>query len=254
MIEKETKIQTPDGSMTTFVVRPEGGGPFPVAVIYQDGVGYREQLKRNARRFAAAGYYCVVPDLFYRSGDKISFDFATLAGGLSGPDGDRLRGIMSQVKPPSVVQDTRAVLDAIASDRAASRGPKVCVGYCMGARLALHVAGAMPGEFVAAAGIHPGALVNDGAESPHHDLAGVRGELYFAFAEIDRTATPELVDLFRDEMRRSGVRGEVERIPGATHGFAMEDLPVYDRDAAERHFEKTLEVWRRNLSRQPVSA
>jgi hypothetical protein len=28
----------------------------------------------------------------------------------------------------------------------------------------------------------------------------------------------------------------------------MQDLPVYDRDAAERHFEKTLGLWRRNLS------
>jgi dienelactone hydrolase len=28
-----------------------------------DGVGYREQIKANARRFAADGYYCVAPDL-----------------------------------------------------------------------------------------------------------------------------------------------------------------------------------------------
>jgi hypothetical protein len=27
----------------------------------------------------------------------------------------------------------------------------------------------------------------------------------------------------------------------------MADLPVYDRDAAERHFERTLDLWRRNL-------
>ena len=254
MIEKESKIETADGAMTTFIVRPDDGGPFPVAVIYQDGVGYREQVKKNARRFAASGYYCVVPDLFYRSGDKISFDFTTLAGGLRGPDAERLRGIMTQVTPDRVVQDTSAVFAAIAADPAASRGPKVCVGYCMGARFALHVASAMHDEFVAAAGIHPGALVNDNPDSPHRDLAGVHGELYFAFAEIDRSATPELVDRFREEMRRSAVRGEVERIAAAAHGFAMEDLPVYNRDAAERHFEKTLDLWRRNLAGQPARA
>lgn len=254
MVEQETKVQTPDGPMTTFIVRPDGDGPFPVAVIYQDGVGYREQLKENARRFASAGYYCVLPDLFHRSGEKISFDFSAFGGGMSGPEGERLRGIMAQVKPDRVIQDTEAVFAAIASDPAASRGPMVCVGYCMGARLALHAASALSGDLVAAAGIHPGALVNESADSPHHDLAGVRGELYFAFAEIDRTATPELVDRFRDEMRHHGVRGEVERIPSAAHGFAMEDLPVYNRDAAERHFEKTLALWRRNLSEQPVGA
>jgi carboxymethylenebutenolidase len=151
------------------------------------------------------------------------------------------------VTPDKVVEETRAIFAAIASDPAAGPGPKVCVGYCMGARLALHIASALPDEFVAAAGIHPGTLVTEQPDSPHRELAGVRGELYFAFAEIDRTATPESVDRFREELERQGVRGVVERLPGVTHGFAMADLPVYDREAAERHFERTLDLWRRNL-------
>ena len=28
----------------------------------------------------------------------------------------------------------------------------------------------------------------------------------------------------------------------------LADLPVYNREAAERHFERTLDLWRRNLS------
>jgi hypothetical protein len=36
--------------------------------------------------------------------------------------------------------------------------------------------------------------------------------------------------------------------------FAMADLPVYDPDAAEHHFEQTLELWRRNLAQQAVRA
>jgi carboxymethylenebutenolidase len=82
----------------------------------------------------------------------------------------------------------------------------------------------------------------------------VRGELYFAFAETDRSVTPELVDQFREELRRQRVRGVVERLPGTAHGFAMADLPVYNRDAAEHHFERTLDLWRRNLSLEHVKA
>ena len=106
----------------------------------------------------------------------------------------------------------------------------------------------MPDEFVAAAGIHPGALVTDQPDSPHHELADVRAELYFAFAEHDRAATAENVERFRQELEEQGVRGVVERLPGTEHGFAMADLPVYDRDAAERHFERTLDLWRRALA------
>jgi carboxymethylenebutenolidase len=123
----------------------------------------------------------------------------------------------------------------------------------MGARLSLHAASARPDAFVAAAGIHPGALVTDQADSPHRDLATVGGELYFAFAENDQSATAEIVDRFRSELDRQGVRGVVERLPGTSHGFAMADLPVYDRDATEHHFERTLDLWRRNLEGAPVS-
>jgi carboxymethylenebutenolidase len=106
----------------------------------------------------------------------------------------------------------------------------------------------MPDAFVAFAGIHPSALVTDQPNSPHHDLASVRGEMYIAFAEQDRSVTPEVVARFREEQERAHVRGVVERLPGTAHGFAMADLPVYDHDAAERHFERTLDLWQRALA------
>ncbi|HEV2217651.1 MAG TPA: dienelactone hydrolase family protein [Candidatus Dormibacteraeota bacterium] len=249
MSEKETTLKTDDGGMTTFTVHPDGPGPYPVAVLYMDGVGYREQIKENARRFAAGGFYVVAPDLFYRAGKHVQIDMDRIrAEGMNSPAGQQLMKVIAEVKPGRVMADTSAIFEMVASDPAASSGPKVCVGYCMGARLSLHAASAMPRDFVAAACIHPGALVTDQPDSPHHDLATVRGELYVAFAEIDRTATPESIDEFRAEMEGRGVRGKVERIAGATHGFAMADLAMYDRDAAERHFAKTLDLWQRSLN------
>ncbi len=253
MEEKSLRVTTADGQLPLFVAHPESGGPFPVALVFMDGIGFREQVKENTRRFAAAGYYCVAPDLYYRAGEGLHFDMAAIrAEGPEGPTRKRMMEVVRTVTPEKAMADAEAMLASIASDPAAdSDGPLVCVGYCMGARLALRFASSYAGRVVAAAGIHPGALVNDQPESPHHELAGVRGELYFAFAEQDQSATPELVDRFREEMAQQGVRGVVERLPGTAHGFAMADLPVYHREAAERHFERTLELWRRNL-RQPV--
>lgn len=249
MFETEIRVPTADGQMTTFVAHPEGAGPFPVAVLFMDGVGYREQVKRNARRFAADGYYVVAPDLFYRSGDRLSFDF----GRMGDPEyRQRLMEVVASVTPERALADVEAVLARVAEDPTAADGPRVGVGYCMGARLALHAA-AKSRELVAVAGIHPGALVTDQPDSPHLELAEVDAEIYVAFAENDQSATAENVELFREEMARQGVDGEVERLPATTHGFAMADLPVYDEAAAERHFERTLELWRRNLAAQTAS-
>lgn len=247
MTEKELQVRTPDGDMTTFAVHADGG-PWPVAILFMDGVGYRDQIKANARRFAEAGYFVVAPDLFYRSGRGVRIDFSKA--------GDpqymaKMREIIGNVTPERVEADTQAALDAIASDPAASGGPKVCVGYCMGARASLHAAAARD-DIAAAAGIHPGPLVTEAPDSPHLDVPRVRGELYVAFSENDRTNTAEQEELLRAELERRGVRGTIERLGGTTHGFAMADLPVYDRAASERHFEKTLELWRRNLEAASV--
>jgi carboxymethylenebutenolidase len=238
MNEQETHVQTADGTMTVFTVHPQGEGPFPVAMMYMDAPGYRETLKGMARRFAAGGYYCVVPDLFYRGGEGLTIDEHGR---------DRIFELVRGLTPEKIEADTEAALGAVADDPAASSGPKVSVGYCMGAKFALHMAAARPDEFAAAAGIHPGALATDEPDSPHLELPQVRAELYYAFAEHDRTATPESVDRFREAMAEAGVRGEVERLPGTEHGFSMADRPVYDRDASERHFERTLDLWRRNV-------
>jgi carboxymethylenebutenolidase len=255
MTEHEFRVRTDDGEMTVFVVHPDGDGPFPVALLYMDGIGFREQVRENARRFAADGYYCVAPDLFYRAGEGVTFDMHEIrAAGMDSPAGRRMMEAVTSVTPERGEADTRAALAAVESDAAAGAGARVCVGYCMGGRHALHAAAALADEFVAAACIHPGPLYTDAPDSPHHELAGVRGELYVAFAEVDRLVTGELVDRFRAELERQGVRGTVERVPGVAHGFAMADLPVYDRGASERHFARTLELWRRNLSPEAVGA
>src|SRR5437667_12469149 len=107
MAEKEIRVRTADGEMPTFVVHPEGGGPFPVAVLYMDGVGYREQIKENARRFAGDGYYCVAPDLFYRSGEKLAFDVSRLQH--DDAYREQLMSAVARLTPAAVMDDTQAI-------------------------------------------------------------------------------------------------------------------------------------------------
>ena len=172
MNEREIRVTTGDGSMIAFVAHPEGAGPFPVALLFMDGVGYREQIKKNARRFAEAGFFVAAPDLFYRSGDRISFDFAKIAS--LAPDSEerkRMMEVIGSLSQEMIIGDIESLLAAISSEPAAAKGAKVSVGYCMGARVSLGFAAAFRDEVVAAAGIHPGALVNDKSDSPHHDVA-----------------------------------------------------------------------------------
>src|SRR3954462_10710921 len=66
MIERQVDITTPDGEMTTFIFHPERGGPFPVVLYLMDAPSIRPALKDMASRLASAGYYVLLPYLFYR--------------------------------------------------------------------------------------------------------------------------------------------------------------------------------------------
>ena len=56
----------------------------------------------------------------------------------------------------------------------------------------------------------------------------------------------EIIDKVTASM--TGANAEVEIYPGTHHGFAFPKRPVYHRDAAERHWERLLALYRRNLS------
>src|SRR5712692_8962141 len=74
MKERFVDIETPSGRMETFVIHPEQGGPFPAVIIYMDIWGVRDELHDIARRVGTVGYYCMVPDFYYRQG-KVRFEF-----------------------------------------------------------------------------------------------------------------------------------------------------------------------------------
>src|SRR5277367_4780120 len=69
MIDQQIEIPTKDGHTTTFITHPERDGPFPVILFYMDAPGIREELRDMARRLGTSGYYVMLPNLYYRSGE-----------------------------------------------------------------------------------------------------------------------------------------------------------------------------------------
>jgi carboxymethylenebutenolidase len=68
MIGKSIDIATSCGVIDAYVAYPDDGKAYPLVIIFMDIWGLREELFAIARRVAAEGYYCVVPNLFYREG------------------------------------------------------------------------------------------------------------------------------------------------------------------------------------------
>lgn len=242
MIEQTVDIATPDGATTTFIVHPERDGPYPVILFYMDAPAIREELRDMARRLATAGYYVVLPNLYYRAGVLELGGFATEA------DRARMFELMASINIPLIMSDTGALLTYIDSDPAARKGPMGAVGYCMSGQYAINAAAYYPDKVKAAASIYGVSLVTDDHDSPHLAAQKVQGEVYFACAEIDAYAPLEMVEALAQSVTANEVNGEVELYAGVHHGFAFPQRPAYDKTAAERHWERLLALFKRNLS------
>jgi carboxymethylenebutenolidase len=244
MIEHTLDIATEAGAMETFICHPERGAHPPVLFL-MDAPGVREELRDMVRRLAAVGYYVLLPNLYYRAGRDTKYGPAVLEHGS--PEHQRMRAIRTRMTIPPVMDDVAAMI-AFVDGRDGVKDGRVGVhGYCMSGPYALAAAARYPDRIAAAASFYGTWLVSDAEESPHLSLGKVAGELYIACAEFDDLAPLPMVEELRGLFEQAGSPGELELYPGVHHGFAFPQRKIYDRPAAERHWERLIALYRRRL-------
>ena len=241
MIEHQLDLLTADGAMNTFITHPEQDGPFPVVFFYMDAPGMREELRDMPRRIATVGYYVVLPNLYYRSTRE--FD---LIGQPNGETREQMFELMYGLSDRMIAADTQTMMAYVDDDPHADADRIGCVGYCMSGPFSYAMAGTYPDRIQCAASIYGVRL--HGENSPDDLTEHVRGELYFACAETDEYAPREMIDGLVAHLDAAGTRATVEWYPNAHHGFAFPQRPVYDKHAAERHWERLFWLFDRNLS------
>ena len=245
MIEETLDIRTRAGAMETFVCRPERGGPFPPVLMLMDAPGIRGELLMMARRLGTVGFLVVLPNLYYRAGRDTKYGPNVLEEGS--PDHEAMRAVRTRMTIPPVMDDVADMLAWLDGREDAAVGPVGAHGYCMSGPYALAAAARYPDRIAASASFYGTWLVSDAEESPHLTLGRAKGELYIACAEHDHVAPLDMVAELRGLFDASGNRGELEVYPKVHHGFAFPERPSYDPDAAERHWERLIALYRRCL-------
>jgi carboxymethylenebutenolidase len=242
MIERQLDIATKDGASSTFIVHPDRGGPFPVILFLMDAPAIREELRDMARRYASSGYYVMLPNLYYRSGEM---ELGPLSPDPEHPSRKRMFDLMNTLGISMIMSDIDGMLAFADKDPSANAASVGTVGYCMSGRFAVCAAGHSPERVKATASIYGVKLVTDSEHSPHIVAKTSPAEFYFACAERDHWAPQEMVDQLAKELK--GANGEVEQYPGTDHGFAFPQRPVYNKAAAEQHWERVLSLFNRRL-------
>lgn len=243
MSQTTIEVNTPRGTMPVHVNRPDADKAAPVVVIYMDAPGIRPALHGHAERLASSGYTAVLPDLYYWIDPADRPDPVKLSAG-DPEHGARMRTVVGRIDDDDVLEDTRLLL-AMLPDR--PTGAWGCVGFCMGGRLGLRAAEAFGSELSAASLLHPTGLVTDAPDSPHLAVDQVKAGLYLGFGEEDQVTPVASIPPLREQLEQHAVPHRIDVLAGAEHGYTMPDRPAYHRDAAERAWTQTLELFGERL-------
>lgn len=242
MIEQNVVVTTKYGPMPSFAVCPDGPGQYPGIIFYMDAPGIREELRNMARRIAKHGYFCLLPDMYYRLG-QLRFDVPRRDDTMF----QVMRAAMNSLTNALVMDDTAGMIGWLDAQEKCEPGPLGCVGYCMSGQYITAAAATFPHRIASAASLYGVGIITDKEDSPHLQLDKVKGELYYAFAETDRSVPEHIPGELKGLLERHGIKHELKVFPGTEHGFAFAERAVYSTLAAEETWDKMLALWARTL-------
>jgi carboxymethylenebutenolidase len=232
----ETVTAFDGGKFEAYCAVPEGEGPWPGLVLFQEIFGINDNMWGLAEKTAAAGYVGLVPDMFWRIEPRFERkDESGLADGIT------MVQQFDWERGGADIASTLAHLRAMPECNGRTGG----VGFCFGGILAyLFAATARPD------GKGPDAAVSYYGSGVHGllDLAGkIECPIMFHYGSRDPFIPVDQID--QVEAAMTGHPGLEFHRYDAGHAFSNWDAPsMYDQPAADAAWTRTLDFFSRHLT------
>ena len=225
--------------MPTLVFEPSGDGPHPGLVIAQHLPVAHAGLEADpfqvdvGRRYAAAGYACVMPWLFHWW-----------------PANTDVAIKRAEFRDDRTVDDLAAAFDLLAGLDPVDPDRIGILGHCWGGRVAW--LGACHEPRYRACGVFYGGRVKlafaGGAPAPITLAGNIRCPVLGIFGNDDEGPSPADVDDYAAALAAAGVEHEFHRYDGAGHGFQDFNNPERYREAqSEDAWARALAFFGRHL-------
>jgi carboxymethylenebutenolidase len=237
----EIDIATPAGTADAYFVHPTQG-KHPGVLIWPDIFGLRPAFKQMATRLAESGYAVLVINPFYRTQRAPTApehpDFN------DPPTRNALMSLANSLTPETAAVDATAFVAFLDAQAVVDKKKKLATtGYCMGGPFVLRTAALFPARVGAGATFHGGGLVTDKPDSPHRLIPRMKAHFLIAIAANDDEKQPEAKTILREAMGEAHLPSEIEVYAGTMHGWCPPDSQVYNRDQAEKAWNRMLSLF-----------
>jgi carboxymethylenebutenolidase len=224
-----------------YLARPLGPGPFGSVVVIHHMPGYDASTKEIARKFAAAGYAALCPNLYTREAPGASPDDAAATA--------RARGGVPDERLVGDVGGAAAYLRSLPT----SNGKVGVIGYCSGGRQSFLAACSL--QLDAAVDCYGAFVVGTPPEGMPlkvgpivHLTKDLSCPLLGLFGAEDQHPSPEQTAELEKELTAQGKTYEFHTYEGAGHAFFAVDRPAYRPEAANEGWQRIWEWFGRYLA------
>jgi carboxymethylenebutenolidase len=221
------EFESNGGTAPGYLAVPESGGG-PGVVVLQEWWGLEDHIKSVCDRFAREGFLALAPDL-YR--------------GETATQPDEAQQLMMAMNMDQAERDMRGAVDHLAAHEGFAGKGVGSVGFCLGGGLSVWAASANP---------KVSAVVTYYYVMPHGkpDFSKIKAPVLGHFGDSDEFVPVDAAKGLEQELRDAGVDAKFELYPGAGHAFFNDTdrLGTYDRDAADRSWQRTVAFFKENLS------
>lgn len=249
VVESNVSVTTPDGEADCYFVHP-AKGQYPAVVLWPDIFGMRPAFRQMGKRLAQSGYAVLVVNPYYRTmkGQLVPDSASVIDAALREKIWPKARELAGTLSPETCVTDGRAFIQYLDQQKAVDPDKKAgTMGYCMTGSYTFRLAADMPERIGAGASFHGGGLVTDRPDSPHRLVPKIKAGFLVAIAANDDERQPEAKTELRAAFDKAGVEAEIEVYKGAMHGWCPPDSMAYNRDQAERAWERLLVLFNQRL-------
>ena len=220
-------LSVSDGTiMQAYTARPEGEGPFPGLIVFQEAFGVNGHIRDVTERFAREGFLCIAPELFHRS--------APAGYEASYSDFPAVMQHIQAITPEMSEADIKAAYNWLNNNTNVLQNHISTVGYCLGGRMSFLADCILP--LHAAVSYYGGGI----AQNLAHRAVDLHAPILMFWGGLDKHITHEHVDTVVNELRKAEKPYMNVEISYADHAFFCDARPSYNPKAAAEAWPLTL--------------
>jgi carboxymethylenebutenolidase len=239
----DVSVESPDGALHAYLARPpSAAGVRPGVIVIHEAMGLNDHIRDVARRFAAAGFDALAPELYTRIGPPEVGDMPALMAKMFALD------------DAQIVRDLEACAAHVRALDGAS-GRIGCVGFCAGGRNTLLFACSSDrvDAVVDCWGGYVHRATPDAETLPTRPvpvlqmLDRVSCPVLLVGGAEDANPSPELLREVQARLQAAGKDATLHVFEGAGHAFFADYRPSYREQAAFALWPEMVGFFQRHL-------